>query len=236
MTYGEIYDEILLNCFAGAVVPENMPVPIRKKIASCQRMLNRDYNFWFTLSLGSLDTVAGTQSYTLAGLTTAGINDFKEIEKVWFMVDGQTYGTPVLSQMDIADHLDRGLQTNSETAEYPSQFRIDGQYIYFYPIPSEVRTAKFLYWRFLPIVPVLGTAVDAVFSAYEDDISRYCAECIIFYVTAQIKLQQDEWQSQQIYMQYFNVALEGAMMEDKARRSIPETVAPRVSNGNSSLL
>jgi len=236
MTYGEIYDEICLNCFAGAVVPENMPIPIRKKIAQCQRMLNRDYNFWFSISLGSLATVPSTQSYNLTGLLTAGINDFKEIEKIWFMVDGQTYGTPALSQMDIVDHIDRGLQMSSETSEYPSNFRIDGQYIYLYPIPSEIRTLKLLYWRYLPIVPVAGTAVDAIFSAYEDDISRYCAECIIYYVTAQIKLQQDEWQSQQIYMGYFNTALEGAMMEDKSRRSIPETVAPRTAQGTSSLL
>ena len=230
MTYGEIYDEICFNLWGAVVAPEAMPVPIRRKIASCQRMLNRDYNFWFTIALGSLVTVAGTQSYDLTGITTPAVNDFKEIEKAWFQVESQSYGTPALEQMDIADHIDRNLQTYADTEEYPRQFRIDGQYIYLYATPSEARTLKLLYWKFLPTVPVAGTVVDAVFSAYEDDISRYCAECIIYYVTAQIKLQMDEWQSQQIYMQYFNVALEGAMMEDKSRRAIPETIAPRLQS------
>lgn len=227
MTYGEIYQEICFNLWGAVPVPEAMPIPIRRKIASCQRMINRDYNFWFTIGLGSLVTADGTQSYSLTGLTTPAVNDFKEIEKVWFQVEGQNYGTPALEQMDIADHIDRSLQTRNETEEYPRQFRIDGKYIHLYNTPSEIRTLKLLYWRFLPVVPVAGTVIDATFDAYEDDISRYCGECIIFYVTAQIKLQMDEWQSQQIYMQYFNVALEGAMMEDKSRRAIPETIAPR---------
>jgi len=228
MTYGEIYEDICFNIW-GAVVPaEGMPVKIRKKIASCQRMINRDYNFWFTIALGSLVTAPNVQSYSLTGLTTPLINDFKEIEKAWFQVEGQTYGTPALSQMDIADHIDRDLQTYTDTEEYPQNFRVDGQYIYLYAIPSEIRTLKLLYWKFLPTVVVAGTVTDAVFDAYEDDISRYCGEAIVHYVTAQIKLQMDEWQSQQIYMGYFNTAMEGAMMEDKARRAIPETIAPRI--------
>jgi len=228
MTYGEIYEDICFNIW-GAVIPaEGMPVKIRNKIKSCQRMINRDYNFWFTIALGSLVTAPNVQSYTLTGLTTPLINDFKEIEKAWFQVEGQTYGTPALSQMDIADHIDRDLQTYTDTEEYPRNFRVDGQYIYLYAIPSEIRTLKLLYWKFLTSVVVAGTVDDTVFDAYEDGISGYCGEAIVHYVTAQIKLQMDEWQSQQIYMGYFNTAMEGAMMEDKSLRAIPETIAPRI--------
>lgn len=225
MTYGEIYNEIILNCFPGvALPPENMPAFIRSKIRGTQRMINRDYPFWFTVSLATIVTAVGTQSYALP-------TDFKEIEKAWFTVEGQSYGRPVLTQLDIADHIDMGLQTSDAQVEYPEIFRIDGSMIYFYPIPSEIRTCNILYWQFLDLV---DTTVVATFNAYEDDISIYCAEAIIYYVTSLIKLQQNEWEASAAFKQLYYEAMQGAMQEDKRRRSIPETIAPgRITAGES---
>lgn len=217
MTYGEIYDEIILNCFPGvAAPPENMPAFVRSKIRGTQRMINRDYPFWFTIGTDTIATVASTQAYDLP-------DDFKEIEKAWFTVEGQSYGRPVLTQLDIADHIDMGLQTSESEVEYPDMFRIDGAQIHFYPIPSEIRTCNILYWRFLDLV---DTTVVATFNAYSDDISVYCAEAIIYYVTSLIKLQQNEWEASAAFKQLFIEAIQGSMQEDKRRRSIPETIAP----------
>ena len=218
MTYGEMYDEIVQNCWPGvAAIPQNMPGILRSKIRLAQRKINRDYNFWFTLTAGTINTVASQQAYDLP-------TDFKDIEKGWFDVDGQNYGTPVLGQLDLMDHIDRGLHTSYAETEYPTQFRIDGANIYFYPIPSEIRVFNLLYWRFLPLVPITS---DALFRAFaEDDIGVYCSEAIIFHVSMQIHLMMNEWQAAAMYRDLYTEAIEGAMQEDKARRSIPEAIAP----------
>lgn len=216
MTYAEIYQEICNLCFPGTNVPVNMPLSIRRQIRQAQRMLNRDYNFWFTIYLGTIPTVAGQQAYALP-------SDYKEIEKGYFMIDGQNYGTPPLTQLDITDHIDRGFHQSHYETEYPDSFRIDGSNLYFYPVPKEVRDFKILYWRFLQLVPEDET----LFNAFaEDAFGLYCAEPIIYYVAHKIKLSQDEWQSASMYKQLFYETLEGAMNEDKSRRAIPETVVP----------
>ena len=217
MTYGEIYDEICLNCWPGvAAIPETMPAFLRNKIRSAQRMINRDYNFWFLITTTTIATVAGTQAYNLP-------TDFKEIEKAWFTVYLQNYGKPVLTQIDIADHIDRGYQVSDSQVEYPEVFRIDGLQLHLYPLPSDVRTLNLLYWQFLELVDI---TVVATFEAYEDAISIYCGEAIVYYVTSLVKLQQDEVAAAQAYRQLYVEAIQGAMQEDKRRRAIPETIAP----------
>ena len=222
MTYGEIYDMIVENCWPGvADIPQNMPAILRNKIRQCQRKLNREYNFWFSLAVNTITTVADQSEYDLPA-------DFKEMEKCYFTVDGQSYGTPVLSQVDLTDHLDRGMQQVSYSTEYPSKFRIDGTHLHLYPAPSEIRTLNLVYWKFLPLVTITS---DALFRAFaEDDIGLYCDEAIIYNVTMQIKLMQDEWQSASMYKDMYYEALQGAMQEDKFRRSIPETIAPYKTN------
>lgn len=218
MTYAEIYDEIVSLCFPGVPVPENMPVYIRNKIRTAQRNINRDYNFWFTIAIATITTVAGTQQYALP-------TNFKDIEEVWFTVQGQAYGTPPLNRKDITQHIQEGLHESNYTTEYPTDYRIDGANIYLYPVPKEIRTLNIMYWSFLPAVPV---DTDANFRAYaEDAIGLYCGEAIVFNVISQIKLAQDEWQSSTIYKQLYLEALEGAMSEDKIRRQIPENIYPK---------
>jgi hypothetical protein len=219
MTYGEIYDEICQHCFPGVTPPINMPPIIRQKIKSAHRMLNRDYPFWFSLTTNTITTIAGTQTYLLP-------TDYREMEKAFFTIYLQTYGGSCLTQLDITDHLDRGLQYSSSQTEYPTQFRIDGTYLYLYPIPSEVRTLNLLYWKFLTPLNITVATLATNFTPFTDDISEFCAECIIYYVASVVKLMQDEWQSSASYKQLFIESLEGAMHEDKIRRSIPEIVAP----------
>lgn len=221
MTYEEIYNEIVEQCFpgVGGNPPENMPAVIMRKVRSCQRMINRDFPFWFTLVTDTLNTVEDQSVYALTGLTYL----FKEIERVWFTVDGQTYGTAPLTQLDITDSLDRGFQMDSTTVEYPTSFMIDGSNLVLYPTPSEVRVLNLLYWRFLPSVPI---DTFAEFIAYEDDIGEYCGEAIVAWVTSKIKLMQGEAQESELYLRDFNTFIEGAMQEDKYRRSIPQNVAP----------
>jgi hypothetical protein len=225
MTYGEIYNEICENVWPGvAAIPENMPAILRNRIKQAQRMINRDYNFWFSLDVATITTAASVQSYALPA-------DFKEIEKCYFTVDGQSYGTPILSQLDLTDHLDRGLHESVYETEYPNQFRIDGMYLYFYPVPSEIRVLNILYWKFLPLVT---TTTDAAFRAFaEDDIGLYCAEALIAYVSMRIKLMQNEWQAATMYKELFVESIEGARQEDKVRRSIPEAIAPYIGNSTS---
>lgn len=229
MTYGEIYDEICQHCFPGVTPPVNMPPIIRQKIKSAHRMINRDYPFWFSLTTDTINTIASTQAYSLP-------TDFREMEKAFFTIDSQTYGGPCLSQLDITDHLDRGLQFSSSETEYPSQFRIDGTYLYLYPIPSDVRILNLLYWKFLDPLNITTATLATLFTPYADSISEFCSEPIIYYVTSIIKLMQDEWQSSASYKQLFIEALDGSMQEDKTRRAIPETVPPWTGESDSGMV
>jgi hypothetical protein len=213
MTYGEIYDEICFMCWPGDEPPENIPGFIRRRILSARRMINRNYNFWFTLKTEALLTEAEVQTVALP-------DDYKEIEKVYFTIEGQNYGGPVLRQIDLVDHIDLGLQKVDMSTEYPDAMRIDGSNLYLYPKPSHIRTLNLLYWSFLPTVEVVD------FDTTEDSISIYCGQAIIYHVAADIKLQENEWQTAQSYRQRFEEEIEGAMQEDKVRRSIPEARAP----------
>lgn len=215
MTYGEIYTEIINHCFPGVVPPVNMPAIIRSKIKSAHRMINRDYNFWFTLGVSTIATVASQRSYALP-------DNFKDIERVYFTIYLQSYNGYPLEQLNLTDHLDYGLQTSVSSTEYPDKFRIDGANIDLYPLPSEVRTLNVLYWRFLPVLVIDPANLDTTFTNFTDDISEYCDEAIIYYVSHVVKLMQDEWQSASLYKELYAEALQGAMQEDKTRRAIPE--------------
>jgi len=218
MTYGEIYDEICQHCWPGVIPPANMPAIVRQKIKSAQRMINRDYPFWFTLGTGVINTVASQRTYALPA-------DYREMERAYFTVYLQSYYNPPLVEIGLTDHLDAGLNLSVSTTEYPEKFRIDGTNIDLYPLPNDVRDLNILYWRFLPQVNITPATIATLFTPYEDDISIYCAEAMIYYVVHTIKLMQDEWQSSAMYKQLFIEAIEGSMSEDKARRSIPENRA-----------
>lgn len=215
MTYGDIYNEIVARAYPGAVVPENMPTLIRSWIKRVQRMINRDYNFWFTLVTYQMNTVAGQRSYTLPA-------NFKEVEKVFFTINGQTYTGNELSQLELDEHIKYGFLTDSSETEYPNVFRVDGTNLDFYPIPSSVREFNIFYWTFLDAVPVTPVAT---FEAYEDDISIYCDDAIINFILHKIKLDQNEWQAAIEYKNVYLECLAGAMQEDKVRRQIPENKA-----------
>jgi hypothetical protein len=215
MTYGEIYEEICFMCWPGDVPPENIPAFLRRKILSARRMINRGYNFWFTLKTEELTTIPSVGVLPLP-------DDFKEIEKTYFSIHNQDYSGPVLRQLDITDHIDLGLLRVDLEVEYPDMVRIDGSSLYLYPKPSEERTLNLFYWSFLPNIDM------ADFDTAEDDISIYCSQAIIYHVASDVKLQENEWQTAQVYRQRFEEEIEGAMQEDKVRRSIPETRAPYV--------
>lgn len=223
MTYGEIYDEIMLKAFSGSIPPENMPNYIRRKIRACQRMINRDYNFWFTIVTTSINTVVGQRTYALP-------TGFKEIENAYFTVNMQNYATPPLRQVGLDQHITHGYNQDSSRSEYPDSFRIDGSTIDLFPLPSEIRVLNMFYWKFLD--PVDNTVV-ATFNAYEDAISIYCSEAIISYIMAEIKLDQNEWQASQMYKQSYFEAIEGARFEDTVRRQIPENEVNGEGSGNS---
>lgn len=218
MTYGEIYDEICQHCWPGVTPPANMPAIVRQKIKSAQRMINRDYPFWFTLGTDTIDTVPSQRTYALP-------TDYKEMERAYFTVYLQAYYNPPLTEIGLTDHLDAGLNLSVSTTEYPDKFRVDGANIDLYPLPNDVRELNVLYWRFLPQVDITLATLDTLFTPYEDSISIYCSEALIYYVVHTIKLMQDEWQSSAMYKQLFVEAIEGAMSEDKSRRSIPENRA-----------
>jgi len=211
MTYGEIYDEIMLKAFT-TTPPENMPAYIRRKIRACQRMINRDYNFWFTLITTTITTIPNQRVYALP-------ERFKEIEKTYFQINLQNYMGPVLTQIGLVQDMDYNLLTDNTAVEYPNTMKIDGSNIHLYPLPNAVRILYLTYWKFL-----LPVEIDdiAVFRAYSDDFSVYCCEAIIFHIMADIKLDQNEWQASQMYKQEYQIAIEGARFEDTVRRSIPE--------------
>ena len=213
MTYGEIYEEICFMCWPGDEPPSNIPAYLRRKILSARRMINRSYNFWFTLASTVLETEVEVQALALPA-------DYKEIEKVYFSIYNQDYDGPVLRQLDLMDHIDLGFQKVDQSVEYPEMFRIDGSSLYLYPKPSHVRDLNLLYWKFLPNI------ADVDFDDTEDDIGIYCSQAIIYHVASDIKLQENEWQTAQVYRQRFEEEIDGAMHEDKVRRQIPETKAP----------
>lgn len=224
MTYGEIYDEIMLKAFPGSAPPENMPAYIRRKIKACQRMINRDYNFWFTIVNSTITTIANQRSYVLPILPM-----FKEMENAYFTVNLQSYATAPLRQIGIDQHITYGYVQDSSAVEYPTAFRIDGINLELYPLPSEARTLNLFYWSFLPSVDITDVVV---FNAYTDAISEYCCEAIIFYIMADIKLDQNEWQASQMYKQEYLQAIEGARFEDTVRRQIPENEVNGEGIGN----
>jgi hypothetical protein len=213
MTYGEIYEEICFMCWPGDDPPDNIPAYLRRKILTARRMINRQYNFWFTLATAEIETVPEQGNYDLP-------EDYKEIEKTYFNIYNQTFTGPVLRQIELTDHIDLGLMRTGQFVEYPSLVRIDGSSLYLYPAPSHERTLNLLYWKFLPVIAV------ADMDDEEDDISIFCSQAIIYHVASDIKLQENEWQTAQVYRQRFEEEIEGAMQEDKVRRSIPETRAP----------
>jgi len=220
MTYGEIYDEICEHCWPGVVPPVNMPAIIRSKIKTAQRMINRNYNFWFTLMSLQLNTVASQRSYDLR--TLALPYEVKEIERAYFTVYLQNYYNSPLTRLELTEHLDAGLNLSVNSVEYPDKFRLDGRSLELYPLPSEERQLNLLCWKFLPLVDITNVTT---FEAYEDDISIYCSDAIIYYVVSLVKLMQDEWQSSAMYKQLFIEAIEGSMQEDVARRAMPENNA-----------
>lgn len=224
MTYGEIYDEICQHCWPGVIPPANMPAIVRQKIKSAHRMVNRDYNFWFTLSLYQVDTVPDQRTYQLP-ISPASNMEYKKIERAYFTVYLQNYCHPPLQEIGLTDHLDTGLNLSSNSTEYPDRFRVDGFNIDLYPLPSEVRTLNVLCWRFLPQLDITQATLATLFTPYVDDISRYCSDALIYYVVSVIKLMQDEWQSSASYKQLFIEAIEGSMQEDVARRAMPENKA-----------
>lgn len=215
MTYDEIYNEICNHLWPGTTAPVNMVAIIRQKMKSCHRMINRNYNFWFTLSTYDITTVVGQRSYALPA-------DFKEIERAFFQKHLQTFYGPNLEQLDLTDHLDKGMCLSNARTEYPDKMRVDGTNLDLYPLPSEIRTLRIYYWRFLP---VLNIATLNAFTPATDAISEYCDEAMIYYVTSVVKLMEDEWQSSEIFKGLYIEALEGAMQEDKARRAMPENKA-----------
>lgn len=219
MTYAEIYADIIENCFpgVGGNPPENMVMPILRKIRTCVRMINRDYPFWFLIGLTTINTVADTFRYNLP-------DDFKEVEKLWYTIDNQTYGSEPLNRLDLTEHIDRGYQLSSATVEYPPNFRIDGNYLYLYPTPSDARVLNMLYWIFL--APINITSYANFLTNAEDDIALYCGEAIVNWVSSKVKLMQNEWQASELFLRDFNDAIQGAMQEDKFRRQMPENVAP----------
>ena len=220
MTYEEIYDDIVENCWpgVGGNPPQNMPARIRTKVRSCHRMINRDFNFWFTLTSGTITTVAGQSVYDLPEL-------YKEMERAYFTISGQTYGGPVLNQIDITDGLDRAYHTDDTQVEYPSSFMVNGSQIILYPAPSTTGyTLNLYYWTFLPVIDI---DTQANFEANaEDDIALYCGEAIVAWVTSKIKLMQNEWQESELYLRDYNIFIEGAIQEDMHRRAIPHNRAP----------
>lgn len=216
MTYGELYDEIIARAFPGSIPPENMPDRIRLWLKRCQRMINRKYNFWFTLDTYAIATVASQRSYALP-------DNFKEIEKAYFTINGQTYTGDELGQIELDEHIKFGLLKDDSEVEYPTQFRVDGMALDLFPLPSSVRSLNIYYWKFLDVVPITPVAT---FAAYTDDISEYCEDAIINYVLSTIKLDQNEWQASMEYKQRYIEAIEDAYHEDNVRRSIPENKAP----------
>lgn len=218
MTYGEMYDEIITHCWPGTNPPVNMPVIVRQKMKSAQRMINRDYTFWFTLSSGTINTVPLQRTYALPA-------DYREIERSYFTVHLQSYYNPPLKEINITDHLDAGLNLSSSASEYPDRFRIDGTSVDLYPLPSDIRILNLMYWRFLDPINITQATLATLFTPYTDAISEFCPEALIYYVVSIIKLMLDEWQSSASYKQLFIEAIEGSMQEDKSRRAIPENRA-----------
>lgn len=211
MLYGEIYNEVCENCWPGAAVPTTMPDFIRRKIRACQRMLNRDFDFWFTLASTTISSIADTKQYALP-------SGFKKIERAYWDIDGQNYCTAPLERIDLLDHVDSGLTETEMSVEYPGRMRVDGENIFVYPAPSEVRTLNVIYWEYLDAVP----SVQATFEAYEDDFSIHLCEAIIGYVTSQIKQAQNEWQSAQMFKQDAQREIQSSLMENQDRIKIPE--------------
>ena len=217
MTYGDMYNEIVLRAYSTTVPPENTAGYIRRKMKACQRMINRDYNFWFSLEQAvTITTVVNQRDYALP-------TNFKELERCNFVINLQSYNGPKLRLMNLMDDIDDGYDQSSVAVEYPTDMKVDGTTISLYPLPSEVRTLNIKYWKFLPLV---DDTDEALFNADEDAISIYCCEALISYVLAGIKVDQNEWEASQILKQEYLEAIEGAKFEDTVRRQIPENEAP----------
>ena len=208
MTYEQIYNQIVRKCWGQAVVPTIAPEHIREMIVSAHKKIQRQYNFWFNLYRTTMNTVESQSSYTLP-------DNFKEMERCYFAVNGQDFFTERLIPLEITEDIDYGYIPRNGEAEYPTHFVIDGTSIILYPTPVYVRTLHMLLWKFIAPPDITD---ETTFNATEDALSINLYEAIIYWVLSELKLEMDEAQSSQLYADRYYDALRDAYSEDRRRR------------------
>lgn len=208
MTYGQIYNQIIRKCWGQAVVPTIAPEHIREIIVSAHKKIQRQYNFWFNLNRTTLNTVETTARYDLP-------DNYKEMERCYFAVNGQNFFTEPLIPLEITEDIDYQHVMRNGSSEYPTHFLVDGTSIILYPTPAYARTLHMLLWKFVPEPDITDVTV---FNATEDALSIYLYDAIIYWVLSELKLEMDEAQSSELYMSRFYDALRDACEEDRRRR------------------
>jgi len=213
MTFGEIYSAVCLNVWGESVPPTGGANRLQGNegiISNMHRDIQTDYNYWFMQTWGIIDTVAGTQGYTLP-------TNFKELTTaLWQVVDAVAtdpyFSEPLTVLSSPEAHL--RWRDNNRRTEYPNYYEIiGGETIILYPIPEyDDRELNIMYWRYL------DRPATATFTTDYDELTTYGAEAIIALATAKMFRILQELNQATIYDLEAKRQIELLKQEDYRRR------------------
>jgi hypothetical protein len=204
MTLEEIYNRIVYKVWANSSVPSGATDVMLGEfglINNAHQKCQLEFNWWFQESFGTINTIAGQQSYTL-------FPDFKEIRTALFKrVDTERFLEPL---SPLFKPIGESTQwQNANSTEYPNMFEIVDNAIVIYPKPSkDDRALHIIYWKLFPRLLNLTDSDPATENIHELIIELVCSEiCDI----------RKEFDDSQIHRQRYMETLEFMMRKHNAR-------------------